>query len=1030
MPRRKRSCGHGRAHRLVFGLALAALILAAAAPQADAHFDSTDLAHKHWDGDVGVSTTTLTITEGTSGTYDVSLTHEPVYYRYKADGTTEEAPCEPGDSSCEWWVFFHVTGHPRGTAIDGHKYDLDGDGDPDIRVVPSIGREFSRTEYPVGTNPLTVKKNFRIHALEDDDTEDQTVVFHHEVWGDDTDCPIHNTGHVTIRIIDNDTGTPSLPTLSIWDATATEGDKAEFTVTLSEESAQTVTVGYTTHQGTALTSTDFTGNSGTLSFPAGTTEKVIEVSTREDTTDEPDETFTVKLTSPNNATLLDDVGIGTITDDDPFPALSIGDATVEEGGTASFAVTLSPESARTVTVAYRTFGGTAAEGSDYEAKSDTLTFTAGMTSQTVQVVTKEDTDDEPDESFTVRLSSPNNATLMDNSGSGTITDDDDDAIIDLPTLSIGDASADEGETASFGVTLAGTSTQTVTVAYQTFGGTAVEGTDYVAASDTLTFAVGTTQQTIEVLTSEDTDDEPDESFTVRLSSPTNAILVDDSGSGTIRDDDEGDNDGNDGNGGNGGNGNNNGNGNGQGPVEEANWKVLPELARAMAFSAVRCRIEDAFSDMARGWAKPSARSSLSLLSASTPSSRPPAPTFLRESGAESRSPTLEQVLGNGSFLLPLTGGDGGTTGLSTWGCGDYRDLSGDGGGRTGAWDGETFSVQVGADAMLDNNVLAGVSLTRSKGELEYVGANDSEETGGRYDLQLTGIHPYVGWWVSPKLELWGTVGLGRGELRIADKLVGASLTSDATLVTAAVGVNGRLLESGATRLRLKGEWALAQLNIEGQAGVFRDAAINLRRTRIAAEVDHEQVIPYVGVFAPWGELGLRHDGGDGENGASLEVGGGLHLRNIEQGWNVEAYGRWLAVQQDSLPEERGFGARFRYDPGTPGFGPWIGLTQSWGETGSGVQQLWEDDATGPTPYDPPTGRLDAEVAYGFAAFGGRGALTPYGAVSLEGADARGYRMGGRMALGPSATMSLEAERREDPAGPPRHTVGMRSSARF
>ena len=76
-----------------------------------------------------------------------------------------------------------------------------------------------------------------------------------------------------------------------------------------------------------------------------------------DTVIEGNETFTVNLTGPTNATLADGQALGTIVNDD-FPALSIGDVTVTEGNsgttTATFTVTLSAASASTVTVDYAT----------------------------------------------------------------------------------------------------------------------------------------------------------------------------------------------------------------------------------------------------------------------------------------------------------------------------------------------------------------------------------------------------------------------------------------------------------------------------------------------------------------------------------------------------------------------------------------------------------------------------------------------------------------------------------------------------
>ena len=90
-------------------------------------------------------------------------------------------------------------------------------------------------------------KSFSIKALEDGDSGDKTVTFTHEVWGDDAECPVHNRAPVTIRIIDDEgTTPPPQSSLTISDTTVTEGDTAEFVVTLNPASNQNVTVGYTT----------------------------------------------------------------------------------------------------------------------------------------------------------------------------------------------------------------------------------------------------------------------------------------------------------------------------------------------------------------------------------------------------------------------------------------------------------------------------------------------------------------------------------------------------------------------------------------------------------------------------------------------------------------------------------------------------------------------------------------------------------------------------------------------------------------
>ncbi len=104
---------------------------------------------------------------------------------------------------------------------------------------------------------------------------------------------------------------------------------------------------------------------------------------------------------------------------------------------------------------------------------------------------------EADETFTVGLSNAVDATIADNSGTGTIANDDAE-----PTLSIADNSTAEGSSLPkflvFTVTLTGVTGDTVRVDFATADGTAIAGEDYTAASGTLTFAPGDTTRTASV----------------------------------------------------------------------------------------------------------------------------------------------------------------------------------------------------------------------------------------------------------------------------------------------------------------------------------------------------------------------------------------------------------------------------------------------------------------------------------------------------------------------------------------------------
>jgi aryl-phospho-beta-D-glucosidase BglC (GH1 family) len=212
--------------------------------------------------------------------------------------------------------------------------------------------------------------------------------------------------------------------------------------------------------------------------------------------------------------------------------------------TAAFTVKLSQASASPVTVAYSTVDGTAKAGSDYTAASGTLTFAPGETAQTISVTILGDTVIEPDESFQVILSMPTNATIADGAASGTILNDDSTSSPPpptLPTVSLDDVKITEGNSGTkslaFTVVLSTAATTAISVAYSTVDGTAKAGSDYMAASGTLTFAPGETRKTISVTLLGDTTYEADETFLLNLTNPSGAAIADGQGAATILNDD-------------------------------------------------------------------------------------------------------------------------------------------------------------------------------------------------------------------------------------------------------------------------------------------------------------------------------------------------------------------------------------------------------------------------------------------------------------------------------------------------------------
>ena len=220
-----------------------------------------------------------------------------------------------------------------------------------------------------------------------------------------------------------------VPTLSIDNVSVTEGNAgtttATFTVSLSAASGQTVSVTAATTNATATAGSDYTAGTWGLTFAPGVTTRPVSVTVIGDRVYEADETFVVNLSGAVNATIADAQGVGTILNDD-LAGFSVGDVDVVEpvSGTrnAVFTVTLSPTVGTSASVSYATTGLTATSGVDFTAASGTLTFAAGVSSQTFNVPILADTVKEGTETFRVDLSNATGAAIADAQGTGSIHD--------------------------------------------------------------------------------------------------------------------------------------------------------------------------------------------------------------------------------------------------------------------------------------------------------------------------------------------------------------------------------------------------------------------------------------------------------------------------------------------------------------------------------------------------------------------------------------------------------------------------------
>ena len=459
-------------------------------------------------------------------------------------------------------------------------------------------------------------------------------------------------------------------------------------------------------------------------------------------------------------------------------------------------------------------------------------------------------------------------------------------------------------------------------------------------------------------------------------------------------------------------------------LRRVNEAVLPELARAMTASTA-----DAVSDRLGLTAPDMGNTGLETLA-----------SFARLLQANERTLndgdlSWRRALAGESFALGVSGdgGDGGdgARGVEVWGAGDWRNLSLDGPIDS---DGDMFAGHLGVDAALADGVRAGAAISRFESSVDYTDHSGKTPVAGTHESRMTSVHPYAGLSLPDGSRLWALAGYGRGEIKIEDAEAG-SQSSGSALLTAAAGAEARLLSEGATAFDLKGDAEAARLEVDDNNDRIEGLSVRTWRMRLALEGSHGfEWFPET-VLTPSLELGLRWDGGDGETGVGVEIGGSLGYVDRKTGLTAEISGRALAAHEGGA-REWGASGLLRLDPGMEGRGLSLSLSPSWGDAASGMARLWEDGLTGPAANGElsngavgvragaPEGRIEAELGYGLPAFDGAGLVTPYSGVAFANGGERRYRVGGRLDLGTGIDLSLEGSRRESANRTPEHGANL------
>ena len=426
-------------------------------------------------------------------------------------------------------------------------------------------------------------------------------------------------------------------------------------------------------------------------------------------------------------------------------------------------------------------------------------------------------------------------------------------------------------------------------------------------------------------------------------------------------------------------------------IKQLNKAIMPRLAQiiiANSAVSVEHRVDTEFSNAPRITSYQLDGSSAQLDGESALDSmqntvEQKLPTYIKALKDETLD--WKRMLGNSSFVMSLDSGDGTGFGATVWGSGAYTGLdSKSDAPDVPGWHGDVFSIQLGVDKRVHDDLLVGGLVSWSEGDVDYTLAGER----GKYTHQVISVHPYLAW-SHGDVKLWGSAGYGRGNLAIEENDVIS--TTDTDLLSLLVGVKKPL--SPASGLSIKSDIALVHTRINESVRIA-EQDISSQRLRLLLVVEREYHWDSGGVFKPVAGIGLRYDGGAGDTGAGVELNMTMHYDNPITGLAVWSQAHALLGRDDY--KDWGVQGVISLDSGADERGLSFKLSPSYGNTDSRMGEIWrqglldkDSDDSGGNQDDGA--RMEAYLGYGLSAPNGRGLLLPYGEMTVG--DSRSYRLG-------------------------------------
>ena len=360
------------------------------------------------------------------------------------------------------------------------------------------------------------------------------------------------------------------------------------------------------------------------------------------------------------------------------------------------------------------------------------------------------------------------------------------------------------------------------------------------------------------------------------------------------------------------------------------------------------------------------------------------------------------LLNGMSFALPMNAAGSGSGAWvapaewTFWGQVDRQSFDGAG------YDGDLTSLYVGADANFGDTWLAGLAISRSSGDADYEFSSAHASGTGDIDSEMVSVLPYVRWSVDELSEFWAIAGVGWGDIDLERSATAQESEADLSMWMLSAGGRRTLNSGDGWNVGLIGDAGILEMQSDGGVGIVDDMNVSVSRVKFA--VEGERFISSSGgeTVSIFGQIGGRHDSGDGDTGTGVELMGGIRV-NAAARLSVEAKARLLSLHSADDYEENGVSVSAIIHPRSDGSGISLAVSSYLGagmsannhslEQGYGYPGRIED-------FGPETDAwgMDARIGFAVPVLQLTGLLTPFAAFDMAGNDGHGMRMGLRYDL--------------------------------